>query len=83
MKTIEYDVNNLYIKEKKGELNIVPISDIESIIYTITGFYRIRFTKSCQYPKKTIYFYFTSMFDLYGSDEVKELKKLMKHVKTN
>ena len=83
MKDIEYDETNLYIKEKIGVINIVPIRDIKNITYILLGFYRIRFVKRCPYPKKTVYFYFTFMFTFYGKEEVKELKKLMKNVKTN
>jgi hypothetical protein len=83
MKEIEFDDKNLYIREKKGQDSIVPIHHITSIKRFMTIYYRIRFDTNCPYPKKTIYFIFTYGLHISGSDEVRELKKLMKHVKTN
>jgi hypothetical protein len=83
MKDIEYDETYLYIREKRGEISVVPIRNIESIKRFLGCHYKIRFDKTSQYRKKSIYFFYTIYLDIFEKEEVKELKKLMKHVKTN
>jgi peptidyl-tRNA hydrolase len=83
MKDIEFDETNLYIREKRGEISVVPIRNIESIKRFLGSYYRIRFDKTAQYRKKSVYFFYTFVLDIFEKEEVKELKKLMKHVKTN